>query len=115
MLYAARLALRERVGEIAVIEFGVAGGNGLLALQREAEAIEQEFAVSIKVYGFDNGPEGLPEFIGDHRDHPDKWKPGDFPMDEACCVPSSDRGRRSSSAMLRRLCHGSSATPLCRR
>jgi hypothetical protein len=82
MLYAARLALRESVGEIAVIEFGVAGGNGLLALQREAEAIENEFAVSIKVYGFDNGPEGLPEFIGDHRDHPDKWKPGDFPMDE---------------------------------
>jgi len=28
------------------------------------------------------GAKGLPEFIGDHRDHPEKWKPGDFPMDE---------------------------------
>ena len=74
---------RERVGEISAIEFGVAGGNGLLALEREAEAVEKELGVSIKVYGFDNGPAGLPAFIGDHRDHPDKWKPGDFPMDEA--------------------------------
>ncbi len=83
VLYAARRALRERTGEISVIEFGVAGGEGLLALEREAEAVEKEFGVSIKVYGFDNGAAGLPAFIGDHRDHPDKWKPGDFPMDEA--------------------------------
>ena len=82
VLYAARRALRNGVGEIAVIEFGVAGGNGLLALEREAGAVEQEFGVAIKVYGFDNGPAGLPAFIGDHRDHPDKWRPGDFPMDE---------------------------------
>ena len=82
VLYAARRALREHVRAISVIEFGVAGGEGLLALEREAEAVEKELGVSIKVYGFDNGPAGLPEFIGDHRDHPDKWKPGDFPMDE---------------------------------
>jgi len=82
VLYAARRALREGVGEIAVIEFGVAGGDGLLALEREAAAVERGLGVSIKVYGFDNGPAGLPAFIGDHRDHPDKWKPGDFPMDE---------------------------------
>ncbi len=83
VLHAARRALREHVGEISVIEFGVAGGEGLLALEREAEAVEKELGVTIKVYGFDNGPTGLPAFIGDHRDHPDKWKPGDFPMDEA--------------------------------
>jgi hypothetical protein len=81
--YAARRALRERVGEIAVLEFGVAGGNGLLILEREAAAVEEELGVKIQVYGFDNGPAGLPSFIGDHRDHPDKWQPGDFPMDEA--------------------------------
>jgi hypothetical protein len=83
VLYAARRALRERAQEISVIEFGVAGGNGLLALEREALAVQRELGVSIKVYGFDNGRAGLPPFIGDHRDHPDKWKPGDFPMDEA--------------------------------
>src|SRR5262249_25615223 len=49
--------------------------------EREAAAVEKELGVAIRVYGFDNGPAGLPDFIGDHRDHPDKWKPGDFPMD----------------------------------
>ncbi len=82
VLFAARQALRQGAGETSVIEFGVAGGTGLLALEREAAAVEKEFGVSIKVYGFDNGSAGLPTFIGDHRDHPDKWKPGDFPMDE---------------------------------
>jgi hypothetical protein len=92
--YAARRAVREGVGEISVIEFVVAGGDGLLALEREAEAVEKEIGVAIRVYGFDNGPGGLPEFIGDHRDHPDKWKPGDFPMD----VPllRSRLGRRTA-------------------
>ncbi len=79
--YAARRALREGVSAISVIEFGVAGGDGLLALEREAAAVEAELGVAIRVHGFDNGPTGLPEFIGDYRDHPDKWKPGDFPMD----------------------------------
>jgi hypothetical protein len=80
--YAARQAVRQKVAEISVIELGVAGGSGLLALEQEAAAVESELGVSIKVYGFDNGSAGLPAFIGDHRDHPDKWKPGDFPMDE---------------------------------
>lgn len=79
--HAARRAVREGVGAISVIEFGVAGGDGLLALEREAAAVEKELGIAIRVFGFDNGPAGLPEFIGDHRDHPDKWKPGDFPMD----------------------------------
>ena len=81
-------------GAISVIEFGVAGGDGLLALEREAEAVEKELGVSIRVYGFDNGPAGLPAFIGDHRDHPDKWKPGDFPMDEP--LLRSRLGRRTT-------------------
>ncbi len=80
--HAARRAVREGQGAIAAIEFGVAGGEGLLVLEREAAAVERELGVTIRVYGFDNGPAGLPAFIGDHRDHPDKWKPGDFPMDE---------------------------------
>ena len=80
---AARRAIKEGVRAISAIEFGVAGGNGLLAIEREAGAVEAELGVSIRVFGFDNGPAGLPAFIGDHRDHPDKWRPGDFPMDEA--------------------------------
>lgn len=79
---AAEQALKQEVPEISVIEFGVAGGEGLVALQDEAEAVERETGVQIKVYGFDAGPKGLPPLIGDYRDHPDAWQPGDFPMDE---------------------------------
>jgi hypothetical protein len=82
VLLAAQQAVRQKVNEISVVEFGVAGGNGLVAMQEEAAAVEQETGVRIKVYGFDNGPMGLPVFIGDHRDHPDAWVPGDYPMDE---------------------------------
>ncbi len=83
VLRAAEDARQFRVPEISVIEFGVAGGNGLLALQKEAGAVERATGVKIKVYGFDNGSAGLPNFIGDHRDHPDVWIPGDYSMNEA--------------------------------
>lgn len=82
VLEGARQAIREGVSEISVVEFGVAGGDGLIALQTEADAVEQDTGVRIQVYGFDHGSRGLPEFIGDHRDHPDAWRPGDYPMDE---------------------------------
>jgi hypothetical protein len=83
VLTAANQALKQNVPEISVIEFGVAGGDGLVTLQSEAEAVERETGIRIKVYGFDAGPQGLPTFIGDYRDHPDAWQPGDFPMDES--------------------------------
>jgi len=80
VLAAAEQAIKQNVSAISVIEFGVAGGDGLVTLQREAEAVERETGVGIKVYGFDMG--GLPALIGDYRDHPDVWQPGDYPMDE---------------------------------
>jgi hypothetical protein len=83
LVAAAEQARRQKVPEIGVIEFGVAGGDGLVALQDEAAAVEAELGVKIRVYGFDMGAAGLPAFIGDHRDHPDIWQPGDYPMDEA--------------------------------
>lgn len=82
VLTAAEQALKQNVPEISVVEFGVAGGNGLVTLQSEAEAVERETGVGIKVYGFDAGSQGLPSFIGDYRDHPDAWQAGDYPMDE---------------------------------
>lgn len=76
-------ARREGINRISVIEFGVAGGNGLLELQRISKLVQEETGIDIDVYGFDMGS-GLPSFVGDHKDHPDMWKPGDFVMD----VPS---------------------------
>lgn len=79
---AAELAIKQQMPSISVIEFGVAGGTGLLALQEEAAAVEKELGIEIRVYGFDAGGGGLPKLIGDYRDHPDIFRTGDYPMDE---------------------------------
>jgi hypothetical protein len=80
ILAAADQAKSEGVSAITVIEFGVAAGNGLIAMQRFAESVERETGVRIFVIGFDSGC-GLPPGTADYRDHPDEWKGGDFPMD----------------------------------
>jgi len=80
VLAAADQAIREGVPEISVFEFGVAGGNGLLALQACAEAVERETGVRVRVFGFDTGA-GLPDPCRDYRDHPDQWRAGDYRMD----------------------------------
>ena len=74
-------AKREGAAKISVMEFGVAGGNGLVALQEYAAAVEKETGIEISVYGFDAGS-GLPALCGDYRDHPDQWRPSDYRMDE---------------------------------
>ena len=66
---------------ITAIEFGVAGGNGLLALESHASVIEAQTGVAIRVVGFDTGA-GLPAPT-DYRDAPFLWDAGDFEMDEA--------------------------------
>jgi hypothetical protein len=81
VLAAADQAAQEGVEQISAYEFGVAGGNGLLALGDIAAAVQAETGVSISVYGFDTGS-GLPELTGDYRDYPDHWQSGDYPMDE---------------------------------
>ena len=81
VLAAAPEAKRQGIAEISVAEFGVAGGNGLLALQQYAAAVEKDTGVRIAVYGFDKG-KGLPQLCGDFRDHPDQWREGDYWMEE---------------------------------
>lgn len=80
VLYAADQARREGRGAISAIEFGVAEGYGLLALQAHADDVERETGVRINVYGFDTGG-GMLTGTGDHRDHPDVWQAGDYAMD----------------------------------
>ena len=78
--HAARQAHALGLDRISVMEFGVAGGNGLIELERLAMAVEQEFPVAIDVYGFDTGT-GLPAPV-DYRDLPYIWREGFFAMDE---------------------------------
>lgn len=76
---AAKEAKKLGYDEISVIEFGVAGGNGLLCAERYSEAVERIFGIKIKVYGFDNGI-GLPKPIG-YQDRPHSWQAGWYQMD----------------------------------
>jgi hypothetical protein len=63
---------------ISVIELGVAGGRGLLALESHAREIQAGLGVDISVFGFDTGS-GMPPPV-DYRDMPYVWKPGYFEM-----------------------------------
>ena len=67
VLTAADQAAREGVHAISVIEFGVAGGNGLVALDRYAAAVERETGVRVAVYGFDTGRGNSPVVGGLQR------------------------------------------------
>ena len=76
---AAKLAHRLGLERISVVEFGVAGGDGLLALEHHARQWSDRYGVDIEVYGFDTG-EGLPA-SDDYRDLPYHWGGGTFKMD----------------------------------
>jgi hypothetical protein len=65
--------------ECTLIEFGVAGGKGLLALQEIAREVSRITALRLHVLGFDTG-EGLPD-VTDLRDMPQVWKRGDYRID----------------------------------
>jgi hypothetical protein len=78
LLQAAKLAKKLGHTEISVLEFGVAGGNGLLNLEMHAREIKKLLNVDIQIYGFDTGC-GLPPPV-DYRDLPYHWKPGFFSM-----------------------------------
>ena len=67
-LHGANLAKRLEFSRISFLEFGVAGGNGLIVLENIAETLERYFGLRIDVHGFDVG-EGLPK-ASDYRDLP---------------------------------------------
>lgn len=93
MYHAARLAKRLGHDRISVLEFGVAGGNGLVAAERHAAEIERRLSVKLDIYGFDAGS-GLPP-PEDYRDLPYHWRAGFFKMDEATL-----RGRLKRSKLV---------------
>ena len=91
VLHAARLAAHLRVETISVLEFGVATGNGLAALERAALAAGRHYGIAIDVYGFDGGV-GLPPPV-DARDLPNLFPPGIFRMDPDVVRAKAPRAR----------------------
>jgi len=78
---AAALAKVLGITQISIIEFGVAGGFGLLSLERTSELVENKTGIRIDVYGFDTG-HGLPK-PQDYRDQPNMWVQGQLPMNRS--------------------------------
>lgn len=78
--FAAVLASRLHVPEITAVELGVAGGRGLLALERASLEIERTLGVNIEIVGFDSG-KGMPP-PQDYRDLPHVWDRGFYRMEE---------------------------------
>jgi hypothetical protein len=76
---AAHLARSLGLKGITAIEFGVAGGNGLVAMEKVADEIGQSMGIKIAVYGFDTG-EGMPKSL-DYRDLPYIWEQGFYKME----------------------------------
>lgn len=78
--YAADLAKRLGLSAISVIELGVAGGRGLLALESIADVVGKDLGIDIHVAGFDSG-KGMPKPL-DYRDLPHVWDSGFYAMEE---------------------------------
>ena len=66
---------------MSIIEFGVAGGNGLVNVERHVEELSNELKMNFEVFGFDL-EEGLPK-PADYRDMPYMWAKGFYKMDRA--------------------------------
>jgi hypothetical protein len=75
---AARLAQRLKEPAVSVIEFGVAQGEGLVAMEKLASEVQALLGVNIQVFGFDSG-QGLPAHE-DYRDLPYVWQRGFYSM-----------------------------------
>ena len=58
----------------------MAGSNGLVALENIALRLQAMFGVELEIYGFD-AVGGMPK-SRDHRDLPNLWREGHYPMDE---------------------------------
>ena len=80
VLQAANLAAQLRLPAITAAELGVAGGNGLVALEWLVSVISADVGVAIQQVGFDLGS-GMPSPV-DYRDAPYAWQEGFFAMDE---------------------------------
>src|SRR5579859_5000163 len=64
--------------EITACEFGVAHGDGLLAMIDLADKVTAATDVKFKIVGFDTGI-GLPK-PDNYKDHPEVWSEGDFAL-----------------------------------
>lgn len=80
ILDAATRAKHYGITKMAICEFGVANGAGLINMALIAKKVSAITGVEIRVFGFDTG-EGMPWSPVDYRDHPEHYSAGNFKMD----------------------------------
>ena len=68
------------INQVSAIELGVAGGAGIIALEKYKKKIERVLDINIDIYGFDTGS-GLPEIETD-VDLPFLWRKGLYKIDK---------------------------------
>lgn len=66
--------------EITILELGVAGGNGIISLEKYKKKIQKILDIKINIVGFDYG-EGLPNSKNKY-DLPFQWKMGQYKVDK---------------------------------
>jgi hypothetical protein len=79
IFHGCELARRLRIKKVSVLEFGVAGGNGLLAMEQHGRQVQELTGIEIQVYGFDTGKGLTPP--QDYRDMPYVFATGNYQMD----------------------------------
>tara|TARA_Y100000816_G_C26055126_1_gene553601 strand:- start:399 stop:1244 length:846 start_codon:yes stop_codon:yes gene_type:complete len=80
LYHSANLAKKLNYKSFSIIEFGVAGGKGLLFLEDFAKKIEKDFDIKIQIYGFDLGS-GLSTPV-DYKDLKYWFNEGFYKMNE---------------------------------
>jgi len=91
--WSAYLAARRGIRHVTAIELGVAGGRGLLALEKASLEIGRALDVQIDVVGFDTGT-GMPPPL-DYRDLPHIWREGFYKME-----PEKLRARLTTAQLI---------------
>ena len=66
--------------EISILELGVAGGNGIISLEKYKNKIQKLININVNIYGFDSGV-GIP-ITNDKRDIIFLTKPGTYKIDK---------------------------------
>lgn len=79
IFHSLRLAKSLGYKKVSIIEFGVAGGSGLVNIEYHVKEIQKIIDIDVEIYGFDSAV-GLPKTL-DYRDLPYFWKEGFYKMD----------------------------------
>jgi len=79
ILAAADIAKAQGNTTVALLEFGVANGAGLLNICHVAKLVTAATGINFLIFGFDTG-KGMPP-PRSYKDHPELYQEGDFPMD----------------------------------